>query len=115
MCAGRAAFIKQYPDHLRHLAVLHAVVEDRGVSSTQPRERSAKAVGEVDGWVMIAGVGGIAWRQEHPSAHVNVASPEAGERRANEIDWLSRCVDFGILREGIWRLGKLLAQCQTRR
>ncbi len=110
MCTCRAALIEQHPDHLRHAALLHAVVENGSVALPQARQCATEAVGEINSRIVIPWMSRVPRRQQHPSAHVNLASPIAGEHGADHVQGLQGRIHVWPLCQRIRRLRHRLRQ-----
>ena len=108
--ASGAALIEQHPDHLRHLALLHAVVKDGGVAGPQSVQRAAEPVCKVDRRVASTGMIGIVGRQQNPGMHMNLAPPEFCEHRADEVQRLKCRVHVLPIDQWIRRFGNDLRE-----
>src|SRR5258707_8357656 len=78
MRARGTALIEQHPNHLRHVSLLHAVVENGCVALSQSWQCASKAVGEIHRRVAVPWMSRISRGQEHPSTYVHLAAPVAG-------------------------------------
>ena len=89
MGAGRAGLVQEHPDHRRHAALVHRRGDIRD-APYQAGQVAAEAMGEIRGRIARACVAGIriTGRQQDPAAHVDVATPERAERRADEVQQL---------------------------
>ena len=105
-----AGFVQHDPDHRRHFATLHALVQQqaRPQSSIQV---AGESVGPVGGGIVLIRILLISWRKDHPGVHRDRFSPECTQRWTNQRLFLRNakpclihCLAHGV---GVFRIARL--------